>query len=189
MQHNESDFWSCCIQGSISDRGKTIWSFPHLKLYFFFFFNLRESLVSYLFFYESYCVFWVCFLCFFDLCDSIRAHSPQWVFSLVAELFGYLGQVLPVLPSHSAGKREKCQKWEAKQKNESTKKYRIQSYREKKGRWSKYWNETSCCMPAALTSLLAYAAICKHKPPVMHLYLPCLFKTRWSLIPARFDRI
>lgn len=69
--------------------------------------------ISYLLFNESHRVLRVSFLCFFDLRDSIRAHFPQRVFSLVAELFGHLCQVLSVLPSHPAGKKSKRQKREA----------------------------------------------------------------------------
>lgn len=60
--------------------------------------------VSYLFFYESYDVLRVSFLRLFGLCDSIRSHFPQRVFSLVAQLFGQLGEVLSVFPRYSAGK-------------------------------------------------------------------------------------
>lgn len=62
--------------------------------------------LSHLFFHKSYGVLRVSLLCLFDLCDSIRAHFPQRVFSLVGELFGQLGEVLSVLPRYSAGEEE-----------------------------------------------------------------------------------
>lgn len=57
---------------------------------------------SYLFLYEPYGVLRVSLLCLFDLRDGVGPHPPQRVFGLVAELFGQLGEVLPVFPRHSA---------------------------------------------------------------------------------------
>ncbi len=82
--------------------------------------------VSYLFFYESYGVLRVSLLCLFGLCDSIRSHFPQRVFSLVAELFGKLAEVLSVFPCYSAGRggdegRERRPKSKTEEKNKTEK--------------------------------------------------------------------